>query len=139
MGAISDVIGRRPLLMGLRPCWGSLHFPALLRSYAPRTIPGPLFCSAPRRWSSYLGNSSINAVVKAELFPASVRALGVALPYAITVSIFGGTAEYAGLTSRDIGHEAWFYVYVTGPAIACSLVTLYFHEGHSKAFTDRRQ
>ncbi len=43
------------------------------------------------------GYTSINAVVKAEMFPAEVRALGVGLPYAITVAIFGGTAEYIAL------------------------------------------
>lgn len=43
------------------------------------------------------GYTSINAVVKAGLFPAEIRALGVGLPYAITVSIFGGTAEYIAL------------------------------------------
>ena len=39
------------------------------------------------------GYTSINAIVKAELFPAEIRALGVALPYAIANTIFGGTAE----------------------------------------------
>ena len=38
------------------------------------------------------GYTSINAVVKAELFPAGVRALGVGLPYAVAASVFGGTA-----------------------------------------------
>ncbi len=33
----------------------------------------------------------------AELFPTHVRALGVAFPYAIAVSVFGGTAEYLAL------------------------------------------
>jgi MHS family alpha-ketoglutarate permease-like MFS transporter len=67
------------------------------------------------------GYTSINAVVKAELFPAEVRALGVGLPYAVTVSIFGGTAEYIALWLKQAGHEQLFYWYVTG-AIFCSLV-----------------
>jgi MHS family alpha-ketoglutarate permease-like MFS transporter len=41
--------------------------------------------------------TAINAVVKAELFPAHIRALGVGFPYAIAVSIFGGSAEYIAL------------------------------------------
>jgi MHS family alpha-ketoglutarate permease-like MFS transporter len=60
-------------------------------------------------------------VVKAELFPAHVRTLGVALPYALSNSIFGGTAEYLALRLKQDGHESWFYVYVSG-CIAVSLV-----------------
>lgn len=52
------------------------------------------------------GYTSINAIVKAELFPTRVRALGVALPYALTVSIFGGTTEYIALWCKHVGHEA---------------------------------
>lgn len=67
------------------------------------------------------GYTSINAVVKAELFPTRVRAMGVGLPYAVTVSVFGGTAESIALWFKSIGHEAWFYYYLTG-LIATSLV-----------------
>jgi MHS family alpha-ketoglutarate permease-like MFS transporter len=59
------------------------------------------------------GYTSINAVVKAELFPANVRALGVGLPYAVAASVFGGTAPYIALWFKDNGHESWFYWYVT--------------------------
>jgi MHS family alpha-ketoglutarate permease-like MFS transporter len=59
------------------------------------------------------GYTSINAVVKAELFPAHIRALGVALPYALANTIFGGTAEWAALKFKQLGHESWFFWYVT--------------------------
>ena len=52
------------------------------------------------------GYTSINAVVKAELFPAHIRALGVALPYAIANTLFGGTAEYVALWFKDAGSSA---------------------------------
>jgi MHS family alpha-ketoglutarate permease-like MFS transporter len=58
--------------------------------------------------------------VKAELFPTSVRATGVGLPYAVTVSIFGGTAESIALWFQSIGHQRWFYYYLT-VVIAASL------------------
>lgn len=61
------------------------------------------------------GYTSINAVVKAELFPARIRALGVGLPYALTVAIFGGTTEYVALGLKNIGHENWFFFYVAVP------------------------
>jgi MFS transporter, MHS family, alpha-ketoglutarate permease len=67
------------------------------------------------------GYTSINAIVKAELFPAEIRTLGVALPYAIANTVFGGTAEYVALWFKAKGMERGFYVYVT-VAIAISLV-----------------
>ena len=59
-------------------------------------------------------------MVKAELFPTSIRALGVGLPYALTVAVFGGTAEYVALWFKNAGHESWYFYYVT----ACVLVSL---------------
>ncbi len=47
------------------------------------------------------------------MFPVEIRALGVGLPYAIGVSLFGGTAESIALWCKSIGHESWFYWYVT--------------------------
>ena len=54
----------------------------------------------------------MNAVVKAELFPTPVRALGVALPYALANTVFGGTAEYVALAFKQAGRESGFFVYV---------------------------
>src|SRR5262245_42000714 len=50
-----------------------------------------------------IGFAAIGAVFKAELFPAEIRALGVGLPYAIVVSLFGGTAEYIALCLKQVG------------------------------------
>jgi len=58
--------------------------------------------------------TSISAVVKAELFPAHVRALGVALPYALANVLFGGTAEMVALAFKHEGIESAFYVYGRG-------------------------
>jgi MHS family alpha-ketoglutarate permease-like MFS transporter len=69
--------------------------------------------------------TSISAVVKAELFPAHVRALGVALPYAIGNAAFGGTAEFVALWFKRIGNESGFYWYVAavmGVALVISLL-----------------
>jgi MHS family alpha-ketoglutarate permease-like MFS transporter len=66
------------------------------------------------------GYTSISAGVKAELFPTYVRALGVALPYALANAAFGGTAEFAALWFKDVGIESGFFLYVAGmAAIAC--------------------
>jgi MHS family alpha-ketoglutarate permease-like MFS transporter len=57
------------------------------------------------------GYTAISAVVKAELYPAHVRTLGVALPYALANAMFGGTAEYVALWFKSIGLESGFYIY----------------------------
>ncbi|HVI31437.1 MFS transporter [Phenylobacterium sp.] len=59
------------------------------------------------------GYTAVSGLVKAELFPAHVRALGVALPYAVANALFGGTAEYLALWFKGIGAESGFYVYVS--------------------------
>jgi len=66
------------------------------------------------------GYSAVSAVVKAELFPAHVRALGVALPYATANAVFGGTAEYVALWFKKAQFESGFYIYVAAVmAVAC--------------------
>ncbi len=81
------------------------------------------------------GYTSINAIVKAELFPTAIRALGVGMPYGVTVSIFGGTAEYVALWLKDAGHESSFYYYVSGCALVSLIVYLTMSEtrGRMKA------
>ena len=70
------------------------------------------------------GYSSISAVVKAELFPAHVRALGVALPYALANAVFGGTAEAVALRFKGAGLESGFYLYIAGILAVGLLVAL---------------
>lgn len=57
--------------------------------------------------------SPVVGVVKTDFFPASVRALGVGLPYAIGAALFGGSSEYVALTFRVAGVEHYFFYYVT--------------------------
>jgi MFS transporter, MHS family, alpha-ketoglutarate permease len=119
-GAISDKIGRKWLLIGFGVAGTLFTIPLLT---ALQTAQGPLqaFFLIAVAWIIVSGYTSINAVVKAELFPTRVRATGVGVPYAITVSIFGGTAESIALWFKTIGHENWFYYYLT-VCIATSLV-----------------
>lgn len=77
------------------------------------------------------GYTSINAIVKAELFPTEIRALGVGLPYALTVAIFGGTAEFIALWLKSIGMESLFYFYVAG-CITISFITYWRMDKSSK-------
>jgi MFS transporter, MHS family, alpha-ketoglutarate permease len=74
------------------------------------------------------GYTAINAVVKAELFPAHIRALGVALPYALANTLFGGTAEYVALWFKGAGIENAFYWYVTGLIFVSLLVYVFMRD-----------
>jgi MFS transporter, MHS family, alpha-ketoglutarate permease len=119
-GALSDRVGRRPMLIAFG-LLGTLFTVPLLAAIE-RTRDAwqalALICCA---WLIVALYTSINAVVKAELFPAPIRVTGVALPYAATVSLFGGSAEYVALWFKAQGHESWFYWYASA-AIFVSLV-----------------
>jgi MHS family alpha-ketoglutarate permease-like MFS transporter len=123
-GLLSDRIGRRPLLLGFG-VFGTLATVPLLTALSHASGQWEAFFILLLALVIVSGYTSINAVVKAELFPAEVRALGVGLPYALTVAIFGGTAEYIALLFKNLGHESYFYWYITG-AIATSLVVYLF-------------
>lgn len=111
-GAISDRVGRRPLLI----TFGVL---GVLTTVPIMTI----ISQSTSNWvilgwlvlyllilSLY---SSVSVVMKAEIFPAEIRVVGAGLPHAVTVALFGGTAEYVALWLKNVGHEMWFYWYVT--------------------------
>jgi MHS family alpha-ketoglutarate permease-like MFS transporter len=119
-GALSDRVGRKPLLIGFGVA-GTLFTIPLLTTL--QQVQGPLaaFLLIAGAWLIVSGYTSINAVVKAELFPTHVRATGVGVPYALTVSLFGGTAESMALWFKSIGRESWFFYYLTA-CIAVSLV-----------------
>ena len=120
IGLLSDKIGRKPVLIAFGVLGGITTVPILYFLADTRNVwvAFALIMLALLIVSAY---TSINAVVKAELFPANVRALGVGFPYAIAVSLFGGTAEYIALLFKNEGHQEWFYWYVA-VCIAVSLI-----------------
>jgi len=118
-GLLSDKIGRKPLLIAFGVL-GTLCTYPILTTLSSATSDAFIFVLMIAALIIVSGYTSINAVVKAELFPAHIRALGVGLPYALTVAIFGGTAEYLALWFKNIGHESYFFWYVT----FCILISL---------------
>lgn len=119
-GGLSDRIGRKPLMIafGIAGCLFTYPIFVALESVRSPFVATGLVMAA---LVIVTGYTSINAVVKAELFPANIRALGVALPYALANTLFGGTAEYVALKFKDLGWERGFYWYVTG-MIGVSLI-----------------
>ncbi|OLU32980.1 MFS transporter [Pseudomonas sp. PA27(2017)] len=137
VGALSDKIGRRPILIAFGVLGTLFTYPILTTLHTVQSWWGAFFLIM-AALIIVSGYTSINAVVKAELFPTEIRALGVGLPYALTVSIFGGTAEYVALWFKSVGMESGFYWYVTG-CIACSLlvyITMKDTRTHSRITTD---
>lgn len=112
VGALSDRIGRRPLLITFGVL-GTLGTVPLFTALQPGVTPLQAFGLILAALVAISGYTAINAVVKAELFPVGIRALGVGLPYALTVSIFGSSAEMLALWFKVSGNEAGFYWYVT--------------------------
>ncbi|WP_166909058.1 MFS transporter [Mycobacterium sp. DL440] len=137
-GMISDKVGRKPLLVFFGV--GGVIYTYILFTYLPQTH-SPLlsFLLVAVGYVILTGYTSINALVKSELFPAHVRALGVGIGYALANSMFGGTAPviYQALKERD--QVPLFITYVT-VCIAISLVVyVFFLKNKSETYLDREK
>lgn len=120
VGHISDKVGRRAVLIAFG-VMSTLCTVPILTALGQTHDSVTAFFLVLSGLTIVSGYSAINAVVKAELFPVQIRALGVGLPFAIGVSLFGGTAEYIALWFKSMGNETWFYWYVTGCCL-CGLL-----------------
>jgi len=129
-GAWSDKIGRKPLLIGFGVA-GTLGTVPLLTALSQTTSQWTAFFLLVTALIIVSGYTSINAIVKAELFPAQIRAIGVGLPYALTVAIFGGTAEYIALWMKNNNHESYYYWYITACIFLSLMVYLFMKDTKS--------
>ncbi len=118
-GLLSDKIGRKPLLIAFG-IFGTICTVPIMTLISSTQNTVFIFGLMMASLVIVSGYTSINAVVKAELFPASIRALGVGFPYSIAVALFGGTAEYLALWCKDAGNETGYYWYTS----ACIFVSL---------------
>ncbi|CAN7768517.1 MFS family transporter [Variovorax sp. LjRoot178] len=111
-GALSDRIGRRNNML-LFGGLGALATVPILTALQSVTSPGLAFVLIIVALAIVSFYTSISGIVKAEMFPPEVRALGVGLAYAVANAIFGGSAEYVALGLKSLGHESSFFWYVT--------------------------
>ena len=135
-GMLSDRIGRR-LCMMLFGALGAIFTVPILTSLQHASSPemaGLLIVVALGIVSFY---TSISGIVKAEMFPPEVRALGVGFAYAVANAIFGGSAEFVALALKSAGHESAFFWYVSAMMVIAFLFSLrlpkqaaYLHHDH---------
>jgi metabolite-proton symporter len=131
-GALSDRIGRKTSMMifgGL----ATLCTVPLMYAIGGVTSPFAAYLLVVAALAIVSFYTSVAGIVKAEMFPAEVRALGVGLSYAVANALFGGTAEAVALTFKTEGHETWFYWYVTGMC-ALAFVTAAFALQHRPTY-----
>lgn len=135
-GMLSDRIGRRNSML-LFGALGTLFTVPLLM--ALKTVSSPLLAFVLVSLALCIVSfyTSISGLVKAEMFPPQVRALGVGLAYAVANAVFGGSAEYVALGLKTLGMENTFYWYVTAMMAVAFLFSLrlpkqaaYLHHDH---------
>ncbi len=126
-GALADRFGRKPvmLIFGLGGPIAAIPFFLTLEGTTSPVIAALLIMIPLTLQSGYSAN---NGLVKAELFPAHIRGLGVALPYAVGNAIFAGTVELIALALKGAGMERLFYVYVAVMITLAAVATLMLPE-----------
>lgn len=146
-GWLSDIVGRKSLLVFFG-VGGVLYTWVLVLWLPQQTEWWSAFAILTVGFVILTGYTSINAVVKAELFPTHIRALGVGLGYALANSAFGGTAPLLYQASLRADQVNAFVIYVTAMIAVSLFVYVFFlknkgdnwldHEAAMKGAVKRR-
>ena len=134
-GSLSDVIGRRNSMI----CFAGLAMVAavpLLGALGTVTSASAAFFLVMAGLLIGSFYTSIAGVVKAELFPTTVRALGVGFPYAVANVLFGGSAEYVALSFKASGREAWFAWYVAVMAAVALAASIWMPDTRKRGYLE---
>ena len=131
-GALADRFGRKPMLLIFGIGGAMAAVPVFLTlEHTTSPVIATLLILIPLTLQS--GYSANNALVKAELFPAHIRGLGVALPYAIGNAVFAGTLEMVALALKGAGVEWLFYIYVALVIAMAGVATLLLPETRERS------
>ncbi|MBD8612856.1 MFS transporter [Pseudomonas putida] len=135
-GMLADRIGRRTSMLWFAGL-GTLCTLPILMVLKTVTSPFLAFVLITLALAIVSFYTSISGLVKAEMFPPQVRALGVGLAYAVANAVFGGSAEFVALNLKNMGNENAFYWYVTVMMAIAFLFSLrlpkqpkYLHSDH---------
>jgi MHS family alpha-ketoglutarate permease-like MFS transporter len=132
-GALSDRIGRRKSML-LFAFFAVLGTVPLLHALASVTSPVAAFVLVTIALAIVSFYTSISGLIKAEMFPPEVRAIGVGLSYAVGNAIFGGSAEYVALWLKQAGSESIFYWYVTAMCALAGIVSLRMRDPSAEGY-----
>ncbi|CUW23523.1 Alpha-ketoglutarate permease [Serratia grimesii] len=126
VGALSDKIGRRSSMLVFASFATLLTVPILLTL---KNVTNPYAAFGLIVLALFIVSfyTSISGLLKAEMFPPEVRALGVGLSYAVANAMFGGSAEYVALSLKSFGAENAFFWYVSGMCLLALIVSLRLH------------
>jgi MHS family alpha-ketoglutarate permease-like MFS transporter len=134
-GALSDRIGRKRNMLLFTGCGTAATVPLLvsLGHVSSLYTAFTLVLTALVIASFY---TSVSGVVKAELFPGTVRALGVGFTYAVGNALFGGTAQYVALSLKASGREEWFAWYVAALVAVAFAASVVMPDTRKKSYLD---
>ena len=122
VGLISDYVGRKAVMIFFG-VGGVLFTYFIFHTIAGTHNPYVAFAMIVFGMIFVAGYTATGAVIKSELFPSHIRALGVALPYAIANTIFGGTSELIALQFKNMGAEPFYFIYVS---VMCAICLIFF-------------
>jgi MFS family permease len=119
-GALSDRVGRKPVLLVSRVLLIAAVYPAFIAINASPTV--PVLLAVVAALAVLVAFTAVpNIVMLPELFPREIRATGMSIVYCLGVSIFGGFAQFFAtwliqLSGSNLA-PAWYL-------IGCGLVSL---------------
>ncbi|PWF21765.1 MFS transporter [Corticimicrobacter populi] len=137
-GWLSDIVGRKTLLVFFG--FGGVFYTWYLVTALPQqTDPWTACLILGVGFVILTGYTSINAVVKAELFPTHIRALGVGLGYALANSAFGGTAPVLYQAALKADQVSSFVIYATAVMAVSLVVYIFFLKNKGENWLDHEK